>query len=390
MSKSNDDIFTIKLPGSELVFTRYLYLKDEVRISLLVSILQKSDDAIFWAYELYYSGFKHELFQLIWKIYYDFFYTLNPGFETYLLKKKEMLNQNECLISSLIQDLLFRPFNTDVFFMRNICETFENETVYRTGIEKITNIIDCHSNLAYWIENNDYRSISNWIINDNKRFNPVDIYQICLELFSEKGIKLTKHNLIKDFKNVLLNVDINVNTILLAKIMALFSRKEGLKKGRSIYISVELKDIMCYETLTGIPGYNILELACQKGINDTKYLNLFKLKRIKCNIKEKYWFHWLYHASFSPIWSQRIRQFKGYPDYLKKKIVFMNDELLEDFHNLYGYDPDEQTKAVQEKSIMPIEKLNNWNKFYSQFKKNGLLEVYDEELDEFDVDGLIY
>ena len=82
-----DDIFTMKLPKSDIVFTRYLYLKDEVTISLLVNILQKNDDAIFWAYELYYSGFKHELFDFIWKIYYDFFATLNPDFGAYLFKK---------------------------------------------------------------------------------------------------------------------------------------------------------------------------------------------------------------------------------------------------------------------------------------------------------------
>ena len=70
---------------SDLIFTRYLYIKDEVQISLLVSILNKNDDAIFWAYELYYSGFKKELLNIIWKIYYDFFVTLNPTFEIYLL-----------------------------------------------------------------------------------------------------------------------------------------------------------------------------------------------------------------------------------------------------------------------------------------------------------------
>ena len=85
MAKNNNQ--ENKLIGSDLVFTRYLYVKDEVRISLLVSILNKSDDAIFWAYELYYSGFKTELLNLIWKIYYDFFATLNPTFEQYLLKK---------------------------------------------------------------------------------------------------------------------------------------------------------------------------------------------------------------------------------------------------------------------------------------------------------------
>ena len=135
---------------SDIVFTRYLYIKDELRIALLVSILNKSNDAIFWGYELYYSGFKNELFELLWKIYYDFFATLNPAYEAYLLKKhKEYLKPDiqstqSLIVSSIIQDLLFRPFNTDIFFLRNCCENFEIDIEYYNGIENFD--IECNIN----------------------------------------------------------------------------------------------------------------------------------------------------------------------------------------------------------------------------------------------------
>ena len=38
----------------DLQFTRYLYEKDEVKLSLIISILNKKEEAIFWAYELFY------------------------------------------------------------------------------------------------------------------------------------------------------------------------------------------------------------------------------------------------------------------------------------------------------------------------------------------------
>ena len=44
-----------------MIFTRYLYLHDEVKIALMASLLNKSNASIFWAYELYYSGFENEL-----------------------------------------------------------------------------------------------------------------------------------------------------------------------------------------------------------------------------------------------------------------------------------------------------------------------------------------
>ena len=129
------------------------------------------------------------------------------------------------------------------------------------------------------------------------------------------------------------------------------------------------------------------------GIDDFKHLGLFKLTRNKYNLQEKYWYHWEYHASFSPLWSQRIQKFGGYPDYTKEKIIFKedpDDDLMQEFYGLYGLEPDEQKSNVQNKSIQSIEKINNWKWFNEQYKKNGLFEVYEEELDEFDIEGLKY
>jgi hypothetical protein len=67
-----------------------------------------------------------------------------------------------------------------------------------------------------------------------------------------------------------------------------------------------------------------------------------------------------------------------------------NDELMQYFYGLYGLEPDEQKIDVQNKSIQPIEKIHNWKWFNEQYKKNGLFEVFEEELEEFDVDGVQY
>ena len=380
-----DDILTLQLPGSDLVFTQYLYIKEEVRLALLVSILNKSDDAIFWAYELYYSGFKHELLNLIWRIYYDFFATLNPAYESYLLKKhKELLSNdqyNERIISSIINDLLFRPFNSDIFMLRNVCETFIIEIEYNEITET----------LKQWITNNDFRSIAQWVLNVNKSIPLQEIYDICLDIFDIK----VKGKLTKEFVSAT-KVDINNNIILLAKIMTLFSRKAELKKGKSIYINVEPEDVIIYEPITGsndLKNHKILEIAYMCGIDDLKHLSLFKLTRNKYNLQEKYWYNWEYHASFSPVWSKRIQQYKGYTDYNKQKVIFKedpDDELMQEFYGLYGLEPDEQKIDVQNKSIQSIEKIHNWKWFSEKYKKNGLFEVYEEELEEFDVDGVRY
>jgi hypothetical protein len=379
---------------SDLTFTRYLYVKEEVELTLLVSILNKSDDAIFWAYELYYSGFKHELFVLILRIYYDFFATLNHTFEAYLLKKyKEFCTEdytNARIVSSIIQDLLFRPFNIDVFLLKNICSAFEIECQYYENAEQITDTQSCQKNLKQWIDTNDYRSLGEWILNGNKDIIDINnIYSQCLDIFELTNPKLVKEfaTSIKFAKNM---KTIDKNIVLLSKIMCLFSKKHNLKKGKSIYINVEAEDIIPYETLYNVKHYRILENACICGINDFKHLSLFKLKRNKYNLQERYWYKWLYYASFSPLWLERISCFKGKIDYTNKNVIFDDEDLMEKFYELHGLEPDEQKQCVQNKSIVTIEKIHDWVWFYNTYKKNGLLEVWKEELEEFDIDGITY
>lgn len=50
------------------IFTRYLYIVPDVYASLIYAIENKKrDEALFWAYELYYSGFENELVRFLEK-----------------------------------------------------------------------------------------------------------------------------------------------------------------------------------------------------------------------------------------------------------------------------------------------------------------------------------
>lgn len=376
---------------SDFIFTQYLYIKDEVRISLLVSILNKSDDALFWAFELYHSGFRDELFHLIWKIYYDFFACINSSYEPYLRKKhKEFTTQEDTMrqriICSVIKDLLFRPFNTDIFMLRNI--TNQIEPMIITNSQELEVIITC------WINTNDYRTIAGWVFKQNEI--PVkDVYTICLSIFKKRNeqisTKMTK--MLKDFM-----IAVQYYTpqlILLVKIMQLFSLDNKLKKGKKIYIISELEDIIMYEPISEkkSKSYKILPIAYKCGINDLKMLSLFKLTRDKYNIQDLYWNNWEYYASFSPLWFDRIKQFGGCRDYENKKIIFNEeptDDLMQEFYELYGLEPDEQPIHIQNKSIQQIEKVYNWVWFNNQYNHNGLFQLTNDEIQVLDKGGLEY
>ena len=73
---------------------------------------------------IYYSV--QELIDLIWKIYYEFYSSLNPAFEIYLLKKNTLTNFNDVKnIANIMSSFLIRPYNLDVFMAKQIIQNFE-------------------------------------------------------------------------------------------------------------------------------------------------------------------------------------------------------------------------------------------------------------------------
>jgi hypothetical protein len=91
----------------QLVFTRYLYPKMDVQQSLLIAMLEKqSKEALFWAYELYYSGQEKDTFEYLTKIYESYYKSENPDIEDKLFSQKK----NECLIGSIVLTLCARKY----------------------------------------------------------------------------------------------------------------------------------------------------------------------------------------------------------------------------------------------------------------------------------------
>lgn len=334
MNTNKDNVLTIPLPGSKLVFTRYLYVKDEVQTALLISLLNKSDYALFWAYELFHSGFQIELLKSLWKIYYEFFATLNPSFEIYLNKKQTIylsdLSKREKIIASIVNNLLIRDFNTDVFMMRKICEMFEKD-------DDETDELKCK---AY-------------------------------EILSTKDPDVPFEMLLS---KLLVKRDIsNKNEI----------SNTNKRKTRNFYVQVDPVLVQQYRTLESVkPAYTVLKEACKCAVDSEHFLSLFKLER-PTNIREKYSDKWLYHASFSPIWFDRIKEHRGYVDYVKNMVKFVDEDFEEAFYAAYGYEPDEQSTIVKDRAVPIIEKRNTWSTFYHKFKNDNLIEVSEEELAEF-------
>ena len=405
-NKVRDESFSIDLPLSNIVLTRYLYLKDEVKLAFLVSLLNKSDDAIFWAYELYYSGFKMEFYNYIWQIYYDFFATLNPSFEQYLNKMLKCNNKTEDkLVSTIVQDLLIRPFNTDIFFLRTICSLFEIEcsfvSITNTGNTLLKSTSILYEQLTKWIDDKDFKSIAQYILNivtlDTSDKVLYFIYSGAIDVFADiYKVKLSKTKLLKEFgvAQERINNDFGKKILLLVKIMTMFSLKEKLVKGKNFYIVVDPEDIIQYETIeaTSIRHYKVLDVARICGIDDMKHLSLFRLERETLKgiiLKDLYFNNWLYHASFSPVWFNRIKKYRGYVDYTKMSVEFVNEDMMQLFYDKYGYEPDEQSQNTTDKCLKHNDGIN-WTAFHNNFKTNSLFLIDEEFIEELNNDKIRY
>jgi hypothetical protein len=363
-------------------FTRYLYEKDEVKISLLISLLHKSDEAIFWAYELFYSGFKEELIEWIWIMYYDFYYSKNPSFEKYLYNKLSNITDKfeDKVIASIINNLIIRPCSIDVFILKKITL---NGT--KTKINETNCVDSCKNKLELALSSENYLEIASLILTKIDETHCAEILTNIIMFFTKHhNLKIDEKKDIKEYKKIVkIN---NKKTALLSRIINYFSILKNVKFGKKLYFHIEEEDIILYETIESILEnnkflpYKILSNACIYNIDSKNYLSLFHLKRDKCNIEVAYRDNWLYYASFSPLWKKRILKYNGVINDEERQIIFLNEEQEELFYNEFGYEPDEQKLEVQQKTIQPIKKERNSISFYEEYKNNGIINLQDTHL----------
>lgn len=239
-------------------FTRYLYPMVEVKQSLLLSLLDHNyDESLFWAYEMYYSGFEKEVFDYIYTIYDDFYEIKNASLKKYINTVIENWEQSkqDWLIGSIVITLCSRYYSLENFvckFFKVKCEQNQSET---KKLKFIINLKEC--------------------------------------------------------------------------------------------------DIEKYKTKICEPhkAYKVLSEVCKYPLrkNIVKLFETF----IPPNVKELYWYHWLYYASRSPVWQSRINQYNGKINHENLSVDFADEDekKMVEFYSLWGYEPDEQPLEVQNNNL---------------------------------------
>ena len=381
----------------KIIFTRYLYVKDEVMLTLIMSILEKRESSMFWAYELYYSGFENDLFNLLWKIYFDFYYTLNPSFYDYFIKKQKEWStmrptmERDKIINMIVSDLLIRPHNLDVFLLRQISQNFE--------VELETNVFnDCQrfdfihlSKFDDWFNSKNYQNIAEFVLHKCSENQLDEFLEYATSYFkTPPNNKPTKNYNAREKINKRKNTDpCEKRHIILAHIMMQFTCLEDVKMGKKLYVIVEESEMKQFETIysdydSSFYPYKILPKACLYSIDEENHLTLFKLKRESIDLTDAYFNHWEYYASFSPVWCDRIKKYNGTANHENKKIDFPDDDCLDEFYDAFNYETDEQKKETSNKSIQNLTNQRKWYQVYEQYKKNGIIKPEPEFLEGLD------
>ena len=297
---------------SKLSLTRYLYFLEEAKISFLECLLKKNSlkECYFWISEIYYSGFKSECWDLLIKIYYDFYYLSNTKMENKLkikYKKKSQINTIFKFVT-----ILYHSDSCPYLF---IARTISKGRRKIKDIEKTIklNLKTCQpSKVSFYIK----------LLLETDKDKCISI----LENF--KGEKFKKHNYI--------NNDFTLFQSLLA-----FSCKKYEQSNKNLYSKMS-KSTLYY--------IDEMKKPCDKVYNTLKErrvciisenIGCFKLgtNENKFDKKKSWSDKWEYLAKETPLWKERYNKYNASFD--KQKLIFDDDDNLEKFYNLYNYESDE-------------------------------------------------
>ena len=360
------------------ILSRYLYLLDEVKYSLLTSLLKGKDfkECLFWLSELYYSGFQEETVQFIWKTYYDFYSIHNPKLEVYLHKKHLLWIQSEVgvcgqrdivHIVNMIRNMFGKKICPKVFILRQSLELYL--------INKPQHLLSYRGKKPKWLlENETYQPVYYNLLQSLHKKHWIHFLLYLVQLVNKGTDLLSISSVIRQYyknkrEKKVKKIKNRFYSNRLHAILVIVMRMEETQDINTsrLFITVNQEDLDFISHLNYVvsPIWKTLRQKRKYQIQDN--VCSFSLGRfsdfIKGDISELLWYNWEYYAAFAPLWRKRLELFLGIMDHNKRQINFPTDELLENFGEKYGYEPDEQSLAVQGKGILKMQK-KTWRIWY--------------------------
>ena len=394
----------------KVILTRYLYLFDEVGLTFLTSLLKKRslEECYFWISELYLSGFIEQSWELLWFVYYDFYYINNPYFRPFIHKKSVEGGLKSAL--TVVKNLFKMNSSSEVFVTRQYNNCVKDITQVFRGKKPnwLLSIPNKYHGLFRFIDKKMYHfavcSLPDVIEDDDEIFMAIQIYfqlpdeQIksfqsdfnCNVKQNELAGELATDEPLTDTVDTVDNQYNNSIHVLWSIICLLIFNRDYTSNKKKIYIACsdsEYNHIMeIHNDPIPLSKYNNPQiyrtLQHKRLYSIDPICSSFHLLREDVeNINECYRYHWEYYAYLSPIRTERFNMYHITIDPDKKKIIFHDDDELEEFYSQYGYEPDEQSYETENKRMVHISD-NNWKHWYNSIfvssDKNPIYEFKED------------
>lgn len=281
----------------------------------------------------------------------------------------------------IVNNFMIRPHSMDVFMLKQIVDIcdFDKSDIQDYIDSPGNNLELMRREMIAALRTKDFMMLASLILIDIKDEHIDTMFEAATDYFvTEMGIKKKVQDYDKQSSNK--------RVLILCRIVHYFTATSNKKLGKNLYVHIEPEEVVLYETIKdgeGLVPRKILRLAKIYAIDSYNYLSLFDLKRETQDIKTAYYYDWLYYASYSPLWKSRILKHKGVIDQKNHKVEFDDDD-IDEFYDNYGYEPDEQSKEVENKTIQDIKKERNWLSFYKEHNINGVVEIEDDILSSID------
>jgi len=361
------------------ILTRFLYIKDEVELSFITALLKKRNiqECYYWAFELYYSGFA--IVPLLWQIYLDFYYELNPVMEEYMIKKlsltdKDKDKDSQIAIMSVIRNLYRLKSSPTTFILRQYIQGDILPSVIYKQAQAHT---QAPANKFYKL----VQSLESGITGD--------ICYYIKELLNENDTDIEAiKTVILDFVKLFSRIQYSSSLHYVLAIICRLQTPVSSLNNCNIFVKPTDVDIEFVTKVEKEPiplihkrGFTLEQtyntLGFKRYFKICETIGSFQLARwarwdnlcypdfLKMN-----WFHWEYYAANGcPLWRERLEKCHGTLDHIKQTIIFPRDDIndsdtdKEQFYNLYAYEFDEQPKEIQRMSHCDLKK-NTWKEWY--------------------------
>lgn len=310
-----------------MTLTRYLYNKEHAEYSFFLTLLKRDpEQAKFWIYELYHSGFKEESFSLVWKLYYQ----LYAGFFVNLeeLLKRETLewmkdNSRDWTIGTIVENMARRE--PCIEFRR----VFTKDRSAPPGLDAyVTKILEDEAS---------------------------DPEQVFSEFTKKYSCFRTKgKNAYDSFCDTIAKIPMLCKREAYAARLftGVFLLDSGNGFDRKVYVILGKDDVAKYKNKPFVQGKSWKILRRER-----KYKAEIPPGSEETSFDET----WLSRAYASPVWRQRIEKYGG--KLVDGEIQFGSEEQEEQFHMWYNMEPDEQPSG----SMSCNRTFNSWSAISSKY-----------------------